>query len=133
MQATLRMLRATRLFLPREAARGIMPCVHGDDAAAATIAALEHPAPTAVYNVVDDRPMSLAAFLDLAASTIGAPPPRTMPAWIFRLIAPLMAEAISVRMPLSNATATRELGWKPAYPTAQDGLRRLAAIVETAA
>ena len=133
MQATLRLLRARRLFLPRAAERGIMPFVHVDDAAAATIAALEHPSPSAVYNVVDDRPMSLTAFLTAAASTIGVPPPRTMPAWIFRLIAPLMAEAISIRMPLSNAKARRELGWTPAYPTAQDGLRRLAAIVETAA
>jgi nucleoside-diphosphate-sugar epimerase len=133
MRATLRMLRAKRLFLPRAAARGVMPFVQVDDAAAATIAALEHPSPSAVYNVVDDRPMSLTAFLDLAASTIGAPPPRTMPAWIFRLIAPLMAEAISLRMPLSNAKAKRELGWKLAYPTAQDGLRRLAAVMETAA
>jgi nucleoside-diphosphate-sugar epimerase len=133
MQATLRMLRARRLFLPRAAEHGIMPFVHVDDAATATIAALEHPSPSAIYNVVDDRPMSLAAFLNLAASTVGAPPPRTMPMWIFRLIAPLMAEAISIRMPLSNAKAKRELGWKLAHPTAQDGLRRLETIEESAA
>ena len=65
MQATLRMLRAKRLFLPRAAARGVLPFVQVDDAAAATIAALEHPSPSAVYNVVDDRPMSLTAFLTL--------------------------------------------------------------------
>src|SRR5262245_58200537 len=65
MQATLGMLRARRLFLPRAAARGLMPFVHVDDAAAATIAALEHPSPSAVYNVVDDQPMSLPAFLAL--------------------------------------------------------------------
>jgi len=40
MQAVLQMLRARRLFLPR-GANGIMPFVHVDDAAAATIAALE--------------------------------------------------------------------------------------------
>jgi len=128
MQATLHMLRTKRLFLPRAAERGLMPFVHVDDAASATIAALEHPRPSAVYNVVDDRPMSLPAFLTLAAATIGAPPPRTMPALIFRLIAPLMAEAIEIRMPLSNAKAKRELGWTLVYPTAQDGLRKLTAM-----
>jgi nucleoside-diphosphate-sugar epimerase len=122
MQAMLQMLRRRRLFLPRAAGRSIMSFVHVDDAAAATIAALEHPAPGAVYNIVDDQPTSFAAFLEIAASTVGAPPPRTMPAWVFRLIAPLMAEAMSVRMPLSNAKAKRELGWKLAYPTVREGL-----------
>src|SRR6202008_4405967 len=96
MQATLQLLRARRLFVPRAAERGLMPLVHVDDAATATIAALEHPSPSAVYNVVDDRPMSLTEFLSLAASATGAPPPRTMPAWMFRLIAPLMADAIAI-------------------------------------
>lgn len=121
MQAMLHMLRKRRLFLPR-GADGVMSFVHVDDATAATIAALQHPSPSQVYNIVDDRPLSLPAFLDLAASTIGAPPPRTMPAWVFRLIAPLIAEAMSVRMPLSNAKAKRELGWTLAYPTVQRGL-----------
>jgi nucleoside-diphosphate-sugar epimerase len=125
LQAIVQMLRARRVFLPR-GANGVMSFVHVDDAAAATIAALEHLSPGAVYNIVDDQPMSLAAFLDIAASTIGAPPPRTMPAWLFRLIAPLMAEAVSVRMPLSNAKAKRELGWHLAHPTVSDGMRDLA-------
>jgi len=122
LQAIVRMLRARRVFLPR-GANGVMSFVHVDDAAAATIAALERPAPSAVYNIVDDQPMSLAAFLDIAASTVGAPPPRTMPGWLFHLIAPLMAEAMSVRMPLSNAKAKRELGWQLAHPTVSDGMR----------
>jgi nucleoside-diphosphate-sugar epimerase len=46
-----------------------------------------------------------------------------MPAWLFRLLAPLMAEAVSVRMPLSNAKAKRELGWQLAHPTVSDGMR----------
>ena len=132
MQAVLQMLRTRRLFLPR-GVDGVMSFVHVDDAAAATVAALEHPSPAAVYNVVDDQPMSLAAFLDIAASMIGAPPPRTMPAWIFRFIAPLMAEAMSVRMPLSNAKAKRELGWQLAYPTVRDGMRDLLTRMEHAA
>ena len=132
MQAVLQMLRTRRLFLPRHAT-GIMPFVHVDDAAAATIAALEHPSPAAVYNIVDDQPMSLGAFLGIAASIVGAPPPRTMPAWVFRFVAPLMAEAMTLRMPLSNAKAKRDLGWQLAYPTVRDGMRDLLKRMETAA
>jgi nucleoside-diphosphate-sugar epimerase len=131
LQAVVRMLRARRLFLPP--ARGVMSFVHVDDAATATIAALEHPSPSAVYNIVDDEPMSVRTFLERVASGVGAPPPRTMPAWLFRLIAPLMSEGMSVRMPLSNAKAKRELGWHLQHPTVRDGLRRIASHAETAA
>jgi len=122
LQATVKMLRARRVFLPKHT-NSLMTFVHVDDAAAATIAALEHPSPSAVYNIVDDEAMSLPAFLGIVASAVGAPPPRSMPAWIFRLIAPLMAEVLAVRMPLSNAKAKRELGWHPAYPTVREGMQ----------
>jgi nucleoside-diphosphate-sugar epimerase len=126
LQATVKMLRARRIFLPRGATNGLVTYIHVDDAAAATIAALEHPSPSGVYNIVDDEPMSLPAFLGVVASAIGARPPRTMPAWIFRLVAPLMAEVVAVRMPLSNAKAKRELGWKPVYGRVADGMREVA-------
>jgi 2-alkyl-3-oxoalkanoate reductase len=132
LQATVRMLRARRIFLPR-GTNSIMTFVHVDDAAEATIAALEHPSPSAVYNIVDDEPMSLPAFLGIVAAAIGAPPPRTMPAWLFKLIAPLMVEALAVRMPLSNAKAKRELGWKPVYPRVSDGMRQVVPKLEAAA
>jgi nucleoside-diphosphate-sugar epimerase len=130
--ALVSMLRARRVFLPR-GADGVASFVHVDDAAEVTVAALEHPSPAAVYNIVDDEPMPLARFVGLLAAAIGAPPPRTLPAWVFRLIAPLMADAVSTRMPLSNAKAKRELGWRLAYPTVHDGLRDLAHRVKTAA
>src|SRR5262245_6011396 len=133
LQATVKMLRARRIFLPRGAANGLVTYIHVDDAAAATIAALEHPSPGAVYNIVDDEPMSLPAFLGIVASAIGAQPPRTMPAWIFRFVAPLMAEVVAVRMPLSNAKAKHELGWKPAYGRVADGMRQVATRLKMAA
>src|SRR5262245_43774202 len=126
LQATVKMLRARRIFLPRNAS-GVATFVHVDDAAAAMIAAPEHPPPGAIYNIVDDQPMSIQAFLGILASAVGAAPPRAMPAWIFRLVAPLMAEAIAVRMPLSNAKAKCELSWHLEYPNAADGMRDVAA------
>jgi nucleoside-diphosphate-sugar epimerase len=132
LQATVKMLRARRIFLPRNT-RNVMTFVHVDDAAAATIAALEHPSPSAVYNIIDDEPMPLPAFLDIVAAAVGAPPPRSMPVWIFRFVAPLLAEALGVRMPLSNAKAKRELGWRLAYPRVSDGMRDVVAHLKMAA
>jgi hypothetical protein len=45
-----------------------------------------------------------------------------VPAWVPRLLAPYMARVMSVRMPLSNAPAKAELGWRLRYPTLRDGL-----------
>jgi nucleoside-diphosphate-sugar epimerase len=45
--------------------------------------------------------------------------------WLPRLVAPYMARIMALRLPLSNAAAKRELGWRPMYPTMQDGLRAM--------
>lgn len=118
-------LRRRQVFLPRSA-RGVTSFVHVDDAAGATLAALEAPAPGAVYNVVDDEPLSLAAYLASAATAFGAPAPRVLPAWILRLVAPLIAAAAFTRLPLSNAKARRELGWRPVYPSPRQGIPEVA-------
>jgi len=120
--ALARRLRAGRMFAPRSA-RGVVSFIHVEDAAAAVVAALEHPAPGALYNVVDDRPMLLTeAFTEMAAA-FGARAPRSLPLWLVRLVAPVPAIAAQARLPLSNARARRELGWSPAFPTLADGLR----------
>jgi nucleoside-diphosphate-sugar epimerase len=50
--------------------------------------------------------------------------PRAVPLWVPRLLMPYFARILSVRMPLSNAKARAELGWRPTYPTVRDGLAR---------
>ena len=42
-----------------------------------------------------------------------------------KLVAPYAARMMLTRMPLSNAKAKTELGWRPAYPTVRDGLLRM--------
>ena len=54
---------------------GITSFVHLDDAAAATVLALEHDGP-AIYNVADDDPAPAREWLPVLASTLGAKPPR---------------------------------------------------------
>ncbi len=120
-RAMARQARSGRLYAPRDFT-GAGPFVHVDDAARAIVAAVEHPAPSAVYNVVDDQPVKLTVFLADLAAALGAAPPRHVPRWVVRLAAPLMAEFGSMTLMLSNDRIKRELAWRPQYPTVPDGL-----------
>jgi nucleoside-diphosphate-sugar epimerase len=114
---------ARRRMLPRiRHDRSLLPCIHVDDAASATVAALDRGRPGAVYDIVDDRAVSFSELVDALAKASGAPHPLAIPAWIPRLVMPYMARMIALRLPLSNATAKVELGWQPRYPTIDQGL-----------
>jgi nucleoside-diphosphate-sugar epimerase len=87
--------------------------VHVDDAADATVLALEHGAP-GVYNVTDDDPSPQHEWLPYLAQLLGAPPPRRIPAWLAKIAAgPLLVHySVSLRG-ASNAKAKRALGFQP--------------------
>lgn len=99
--------------------------LHVDDAAAATLAAIERGA-TGVYNVVDDDPAPVREWLPHLAAVMGARPPRRVPAWLGRLAAGGHGVAMltSIRG-ASNEKAKRELGWRPAHPSWRDGFSEL--------
>jgi nucleoside-diphosphate-sugar epimerase len=124
--------RAGRLFVPRGLA-GVAPFVHIADAASAIVSAIEHPSPSFVYHVVDDRPVRMTAFLDRLAGALGARPARSIPTWLVRLAAPVLAEMGSATLLLSNAKAKHELRWALQFPTLDDGLRDLTRAVAEAA
>ena len=65
---------------------GVSSFIHLDDAAAATVLALEHDGP-AIYNIVDDEPAPVRDWLPVLAKALGAKPPRHFPAWLARLFA----------------------------------------------
>jgi nucleoside-diphosphate-sugar epimerase len=119
------MIRRRRLPVVRGDA-GRLPVISLDDAVSATVLALDRAPAGAVYDVVDDRPVSFAEIVETIAEYTGSPAPRRVPAWIPRLLAPYMARLISMRMPLSNANAKAELGWRPRYPTLREGLAPIA-------
>jgi 2-alkyl-3-oxoalkanoate reductase len=100
---------------------GVSSFVHLDDAAAATVLALERGGP-GVYNVVDDDPAPAREWLPALAEAIGAKPPRRIPRWLARLVA---GEAGVVLMTetrgASNAKAKRELAWTLRYPSWRQG------------
>ena len=102
--------------------RSLLPCIHVDDAASATVAALDRAPAGSTYDIVDDEPVSFSEIVRAVAGSAGAPKPIAVPAWLPRLVAPYMARMISLRLPLSNARARAELGWRPSFPTIHDGL-----------
>jgi nucleoside-diphosphate-sugar epimerase len=106
---------------------GIWSFVHIDDAAAATVAAVERGRP-GIYNVVDDDPAPVSEWLPALAEAVGAKPPRHVPAWLGRLLGgePTVVLMTDVRG-ASNAKAKRELGWTPAHSSWREGFRELAA------
>ncbi len=100
---------------------GVWSFVQIEDAAAATVAAVEHGRP-GVYNIVDDDPAPVAEWLPVAASTFGGKPPMRLPRWIGRLLAGRAALAMMTEVRgASNAKAKRELGWQPRYPSWRQG------------
>jgi nucleoside-diphosphate-sugar epimerase len=95
--------------------------VHVADAAAATVAALDHGGP-GVYNIVDDEPAPVSEWLPQLAAMLGAKPPRHVPAWIGRLATGEVGVAMMTQSRgSSNAKARRELGWEPAHPSWRSG------------
>ncbi|MHB8658462.1 MAG: NAD-dependent epimerase/dehydratase family protein [Solirubrobacteraceae bacterium] len=97
--------------------------VHIEDAAAATLAALERGRP-GVYNVVDDEPAEMREWLPAYAEALGAKPPRRVPHWLARLVANrFMADSSLELRGASNAKAKRELGWQAHHTSWRQGFR----------
>ncbi len=97
--------------------------VHLDDAAIATVLAVEGRV-TGVFNIVDDEPAPARDWLPYLAACAGAKPPMRVPAWLARLLAGDVAVAMMTEgRGFSNAKAKRELGWHLRYPSWRQGFQ----------
>jgi nucleoside-diphosphate-sugar epimerase len=106
-------------------AQGVWSLIHIDDAAAATVTALEADGP-AVYNIVDDDPAPVAEWLPSFAAAVGAPRPWRVPAWLARLLAGSYGvQTMTSAQGASNARARQALGWTPRYASWRDGFSAL--------
>ncbi|MGH3251822.1 MAG: NAD-dependent epimerase/dehydratase family protein [Trebonia sp.] len=99
---------------------GVMSFIHLEDAAAATVLALDVEGP-AIFNITDDEPAPMREWLPALAAAVGAKPPYHLPGWVGSLFMgktlPMMTEARGA----SNAKARKELGWTLRYPSWRDG------------
>jgi nucleoside-diphosphate-sugar epimerase len=102
---------------------GVFSFIHVDDAASATVKAVEG-GPPGIYNVVDDDPATLREWAPAFAEAIGAPKPMRIPAFLARLIAGRAVTSFALDLRgASNAKARRELGWGPRYASWRQGFR----------
>ncbi len=102
---------------------GYTSWVHLDDAASATVLALEQHA-RGVFNIVDDEPAPASEWLPYLAECLGAKPPLRLPVWVARFLAGDVAVSMLTRTRgSSNARARRELGWEPRWPSWRQGFR----------
>ena len=102
---------------------GYVSWVHLDDAASATVLAVEQQA-KGVFNIVDDEPAPASEWLPYLAECAGAKPPRRVPRWLARLLAGEMVVGMMTEgRGFSNAKAKRELGWELRYPSWRQGFK----------
>ncbi|HZD38678.1 MAG TPA: NAD(P)-dependent oxidoreductase [Actinomycetes bacterium] len=103
---------------------GVWSWTHLDDAAVATVAALEQGA-SGVYNITDDDPAPVSEWLPYLAEAVGAKPPMRVPKWLGLLL----AGEVTVRWTTeargsSNDKAKREFGWQPKWPSWREGFQK---------
>ena len=111
---------------------GIMSFIHVDDAAEATVLAIEEGEP-GIYNVVDDDPAPAREVVPSLAEVAGAKPPRHLPGWLVRIAG---GEAAMVMLTeargASNAKAKRELGWAPRHASWREGFKERSGVASMA-
>ena len=112
----------SRMFPVVGSGAGVSSFLHIDDAAAATLLAIESDR-TGVYNIVDDDPAPVSDWLPGLAEAIGARPPRHLPVWLARLFVGDAVVMMTESRGASNAKAKRELGWQPVHPSWRTGFR----------
>jgi nucleoside-diphosphate-sugar epimerase len=108
---------------------GILSWIHLEDAAAATVLAVEHDGP-GIYNIVDDDPAAMCEWLPALANALGAKPPRHIPLWLARLVGGRDIVLLTEARGASNAKAKRELGWEPRYPSWRRGFAAVYAAAQ---
>jgi nucleoside-diphosphate-sugar epimerase len=105
------------------AGTGFTSWVHVDDAASATVLAVEQRV-RGVFDIVDDEPAPARDWLPYLAASAGAKPPMRVPVWLARLLAGDAAVLMMLEgRGFSNAKAKRELGWTLRYPSWRQGFR----------
>jgi nucleoside-diphosphate-sugar epimerase len=100
---------------------GVWSFVHLDDAASATVLAVEQ-GDVGIYNVVDSDPAPVSEWLPALAEAVHAKPPRHVPRWLARLVAGDVGVVLMTEVRgASNAKARRDLDWTLRHPSWREG------------
>jgi nucleoside-diphosphate-sugar epimerase len=102
---------------------GLWSFIHVDDAAEATVAAIEAGV-SGVFNIVDDEPVAARDWIPALAEALGAKKPRHVPVWLARLAAgEFGVRAMTTMAGMSNAKAKSTFAWQPTYASYREGFR----------
>lgn len=106
-----------RWAVPVPTGGALMSWVDVDDAASATVAAIERGRGGQRYNIVDDQPVQYRQYMNDLATIAHRPRPLPVPRWLMSRYAPYAALAFGfIQVGVSNEKAHRELGWMPKRP-----------------
>jgi nucleoside-diphosphate-sugar epimerase len=94
----------------------VLNMIHRDDVAGAVIAALECGQPGAIYNVVDDEPVTQLAFFQWLAGSLRKP----LPPFVPEDAATSSRRGVTNKR-VSNRRLKTELGYQLRYPTFREG------------
>jgi len=102
---------------------GVWSWTHLDDAATATVAAVEAGLRGA-YNVTDDEPARVSDWLPYLAQVVGAKRPIHIPVWAARLLAgEMLTRWMTEARGSSNAKLRAASDWRPRWSSWRDGFR----------
>jgi nucleoside-diphosphate-sugar epimerase len=106
------------------------PMLWIDDAASALNAALER-APSGLYDVVDDEPLTQGELKKALAAAVARRRLFALPAWLIRAMAGPTGAALMRSLRISNRRFREATGWAPSVPNGRAGLARIAAARQT--
>jgi len=97
--------------------------IHIDDAAAATVSAINATA-VGIYNITDDEPAPVSTWLPFLAEVLGAKTPRHVPKWLARMaMGEYGVAAMTQLRGASNGKAKSLLPWKLKWASWRTGFR----------
>jgi nucleoside-diphosphate-sugar epimerase len=109
--------------------------LHHEDMARACVLAAEQQPKGEVFNIADEKPISLAEFINAYAKLVGSGHPGHVPTLVVRMLGHISAEQITLldqSTIVSTAKAQSQLGWKPQYPSYQQGLDQAMLMIRAA-
>jgi nucleoside-diphosphate-sugar epimerase len=102
------------------------PLIWIDDAARAVVAALE--APSGIYDIVDDEPLTRGELRKVIAKAVGRSKLTRLPNFVASLLLGVTAETLTRSQRVSNQQFKKVTGWQPEVPSAREGWERIAKV-----